>query len=321
MSETQPVPLRTLHAELTAEADSAELFARMATEWLTEARNELFGGLSAGLQDDQPPLPRGDPDPNAALPPPPVLGPPGGTWATLLVRRKPNSVWSTPSYSARNWRRLLSGLAKTYPYQVTLFMMPLDDTGRFSAEEPGSVTATVAVHRSHSSPRWVRFEATAGADTGWSGSAAVQRTWCDVLKSWATRFHACYGHITDDAGTHATALERAVTGGDWDPPLVPRCHEVLRGYSWVTICASELAARLGGAGALAASGAFDEVIELPEGQVFLRATPTLEEYQGESVRRVFQVLAPVLLTGRPNPDMLAGLRARLVMDADAADYQ
>jgi hypothetical protein len=92
-------------------------------------------------------------------------------------------------------------------------------------------------------------------------------------------------HITDDAYTYATALERAVTGGDYDPPLVPRCHEVLRGYSWVTICAAELAVRLGGAGALAASGAFDEVTELPGGQVFLRATPTLDEYQGEVVRR------------------------------------
>jgi hypothetical protein len=320
MSETQPVSMESLHAELTAEADSAEVFARMATQWLTEARDELFGELSAGLQDDQPPLPKGDPDPNAPLPPSPVLGPPRATWASTLVYRSPASPGTIRYYSARSWRRLLSGLAKTYPYRVGLYMVPLDDTGRYSAEEP-TVAATVAVYRSHSSPRWVRFEATAGADTGWSGSADVQRTWCDVLKSWATRFQACYGHITDDAGTHATALERAVIGGDLDPPLVPRCHEVLRGYSWVTICAPELAARLGGPDALAAFGAFDEVTELPEGQVFLRATPALEEYSGESVRRVFQVLAPVLLPGRPNPDLLAGLRARLVMDAVAADYQ
>jgi hypothetical protein len=239
----------------------------------------------------------------------------------MLVRRKPTSAGSTPCYSARNWRRLLSGLPKTYPYAVTLFMMPLDDTGRFTPEEPGTVAATVGVHRSYDSPRWLRFEATAGTDTGWPGSAAAQRIWCDVVKSWATRFHACYGHVSDDAYIHATALERAVTGGDWDPPLVPRCHEVLRGYSWVTICASELVARLGGAGALAASGAFDEVTELPDGQVFLRATPTLEEYQDEAVQRVFQVLAPVLLPGRPNPDLLPGVWTRLVMDADAADYQ
>jgi hypothetical protein len=306
--------MSALHAELTAAADRADAFADGAAQWLTKARDELFGELSAGLQDDQQPAPGEDPFA-------PVLGPPGATWATLLVQRTPNSAFSTPSYSARNWRRLLTGLARTYPYHVTLFMAPLDDTGRLGAEDDTTITVSMAVHRSQRSPQWVRFEATAGPDTGWSGSAAAQRTWADVVKSWATRLDACYGHITDDAHTYATALERAVGGGDLDPPLVPRCHEVLRGYSWVTICAPELAARLGGAAVLAASGAFDEVTELPGGQVFLRATPALEEYHGEAVRRVFDVLAPVLLPGRPNPDLLAGLRARLVMDADAADYQ
>jgi hypothetical protein len=314
-----------LHAELTAEADSAEEFARMATEWLTEARDELFGELSRGLQSEQPPVPEEE-DPSVPMPVP-VLGPPGATWATLLVQRKPypGSI-STPSYSARTWQRLLSGLAKTYPYHVALFMAPLDDTGRLGAEDTTVITTTMAVHRSDRSPTWVRFEAKAGSAAGWSGSAAVQRAWADFMKSWATRLDACYGHVTDDADTYATALERAVQGGDYDPPLVSRCRELLRGYSWVTICAPELAARLGGAYALAASGAFDEVTELPCGQVFLRATPALEEYQGEAVRRVFEALAPVLLPGRPNPDLLAdlgvaGLRVRLVMDADAADYQ
>jgi hypothetical protein len=305
-----------LHVELTAAADTADAFADMAAQWLTEARDELFGELSAGLQADQPPVP--EPDPSVPMHAP-VLGPPGATFATLLVQRTPNPVFSTPSYSGRNWQRLLTGLTRTYPYHVTLFMAPLDDTGRLGTKE--TTTVSMAVHRSHRSPHWVRFEATAGPDTGWSGSAEAQHIWVDVVKSWATRLHACYGHITDDAHTFATALERAVNGGDYDPPLVPRCHEVLRGYSWVTICAPELAARLGGAGALAASGAFDEVTELPGRQVFLRATPVLEEYEGEAVRRVFQVLAPVLLPGRPNPDLLAGLRARLVMDADAAEYQ
>jgi hypothetical protein len=314
MSGPQPAAGRLLHAELTAQAGSAAAFANVAAQWLTEARDELFGELSAGLQDDPQPVPGEDPFA-------PVLGPPGATWATLLVQRTPNPVFSTPRYSARNWRRLLTGLARTYPYHVTLFMAPLDDTGRLGVQDDTTITVSVAVHRSHRSPQWVRYEATAAADTGWPGSAAVQRTWADVVKSWATRLDACYGHITDDAYTFFTALERAVSGGDEDPPLVPRCHEVLRGYSWVTICAPELAARLGGAGALAASGAFDEVTELPGGQVFLRATPILEDYHGEAVRRVFEVLAPVLLRGRPNPDLLADMPARLVMDADAADYQ
>jgi hypothetical protein len=89
----------------------------------------------------------------------------------------------------------------------------------------------------------------------------------------------------------------------------------------VTVCAAELAARLGGAAALARSGAFDEVTELPGGQVFLRATPVIQDYQGEILLRVFQTLAPVLLTGRPHPMSPATDSGRLVRDADAADYQ
>ncbi|MGC1282944.1 MAG: hypothetical protein WA895_08420, partial [Streptosporangiaceae bacterium] len=77
-------------------------------------------------------------------------------------------------------------------------------------------------------------------------------------------------------------------------------------------------ARLGGAAALAASGAFAEVAELPGGQVFLRATPFIEDYQGDAVRRVFETLAPVLLAGRSRRPSRGG---RLVEDADAADYR
>jgi hypothetical protein len=58
---------------------------------------------------------------------------------------------------------------------------------------------------------------------------------------------------------------------------------------------------------------------LPGGQVFLRATPALSDYEGAAVRRVFGVLAPVLLPGRPGPAAVAGQHVRLVLDADAAD--
>ncbi len=58
---------------------------------------------------------------------------------------------------------------------------------------------------------------------------------------------------------------------------------------------------------------------LPGGQVFLRATPALEDYDGPAVQRVFGVLAPVLLPGRPGPAAVEGTLARIVMDADAAE--
>ncbi len=303
-----------LQAELTVRVDSADEFAQLAADWLTDARAELFPELSHGLQDEQPELPDDEEDPAE-----PVLGPPGATWATLARQRTPTpSDWGEPGYSARAWQRLLSSLARDYPYLVQIWMTPLDAAGQLSGE--GS-TASLAVHRSPAHPQWVRFEAKAGPGTGWPGSAPVQDTWASFAKEWATRLGACYGHISDDADIYATALERATQGAEVDPPAVPRCHQVLRGYSWVTICAAELAARLGGASALAASAAYQEVTELPGGQVFLRATTLIEEYQGAALQRVFGTLAPVLLPGRPDPDLLGALRARLVMHADAADYQ
>jgi len=138
--------------------------------------------------------------------------------------------------------------------------------------------------------------------------------------TWADRLDACYAHVTDDADARGTALEMATQRRGIDPPTVPRCREVLRGYSWVTICAPELAERLGGVPALTASGAFYQVHKLSGGQVLLRATPLLEQYEGASVERVFRVLAPVLLPGwaaKPR----APVGARLMLGVDAADYQ
>lgn len=39
---------------------------------------------------------------------------------------------------------------------------------------------------------------------------------------------AHYGHVTDDATSHGTALERAVLGVTAEPPAIPRCRDVLR---------------------------------------------------------------------------------------------
>jgi hypothetical protein len=152
-------------------------------------------------------------------------------------------------------------------------------------------------------------------------SPAVQDEWVSFAETWATRLDACYGHLTDDASnTLGTALEMATQTLGIDPPAVPRCHEVLRGYSWVTVCAAELAQRLGGAPALTASGAFYQVRDLPGGRVLLRATPLLEEYEGPAVERAFRALAPVLLPGRVDPKR-APLNARLLLGADAADHR
>lgn len=288
--------MSSLHAELAARPRSRADFARLAAGWLTDARRRLFADL----------------DP----------APPGAVWAQLRVQHQPQALGGTSApYTDRAWRRMLDGLDRAYPFHVTLAMTPLGPDGQ-PAEGPEAI---IAVHRSHRHPRWVRFEAAApaglGGRAGWAGSPGTQRTWAGFVREQAIRAGAHYGHVTDDANIGGTALERAIQGTTDEPPAVPRCQAVLRGYSWVTICAAELAIRLGGAPALAASGAFDEVRELPGGRVYLRTTAALEDFEGAAVRRAFGALAPVLLPGRPDPERASGMRARLVLDADAADFR
>jgi hypothetical protein len=304
--------MSNLHAELVAQPGSRADFARLARDWLTGARRVLFPDIDrrlgrGGTFAAEPPA-----DDDAPW------GPPGGAWARLRVQQQPHTLGGTVMpYSARMWRRMLDGLERSYPFHVSLELMPLGPDGRPVSPGPGAV---IAVHRSTTHPRWARFEAEAPPDlAGWRGSAPVQLAWAGFLKEQAMAAGAHYGHVTDDANIHATALERAILGVAAEPPAVPHCREVLRGYSWVTVCAAELAARLGGGAALAASGCFDEVSVLPGGQVFLRATPALEDYDGPAVQRVFGALAPVLLPGRPDPAAVEGTLARIVMDADAAE--
>ena len=306
--------MRWLYLELTGRADSAAEFARQARLWLTEARTGLFPELSRGLPD------------SAALRPyshdlDATVGPPRSTWAQIVVYREPAPFRGMRStlYAPRRWQRALDDLTAVYPFDIRLLMSPLDAAGRLI---DATVAVSAVVSRDHDDPRWVRFIMKAPASlTAWRRSARTGEDLIAFLDRWAGRLDACYGHLTDDADdTSGTALEMATQRLGLDSPTVPRCREVLRGYSWVTICSPELARRLGGVPALTASGAFYQVRALPGGQLLLRATPRLEQYKGAAVERVFRALAPVLLPGRAAADS-APIGARLVVGADATDFQ
>ena len=133
-------------------------------------------------------------------------------------------------YSARMWRRVLDGLERVYPFHVGLDMMPLGPDGRPVSAGPDAV---IAVHRSTTHPRWVRFEAEAPPDLiGWRGSPSVQLAWAGFVKEQAGAADAHYGHVTDDANIHATALERAILGPAASPrgwSTAGRCCAATRG--------------------------------------------------------------------------------------------
>ena len=315
--------MTNLHAELVlqpgSQPGSRGEFARLARAWLTEARARLFPELDTALDTAFSTLPgaagpSGEPPEDDDAP----WGPPGGVWARLVVRQQPQAIGGVSTrYSARNWRRTLDNLERDLPFQTRLEMMPLDGAGRPLSAGPPVV---LAVQRSQFDPRWARFEAEAPARlTGWADAPDWPRSWARFVQEQATAAGAQYGHVSDDATSHGTALERAVLGVTAEPPDIPRVRVLLRGYSWVTIVAAPLAERLGGAATLAESGAFYRVGVLSDGQVFLQATADLAEYEGAAVRRVFGVLAPVLRPGRPDPEAVSGGRVRLVLDTDAAD--
>jgi hypothetical protein len=278
-----------LRAELVTRSPGRDQWAELAAAWFTEIRTELFPEVDRGLRE--------------------------GARARLWVRHQPEPVGgSRARYSDQAWRRFLDSLATAYPYHAEL----LTEEPEWPHQGGGGVR--IAADRNHAHPEWTTLSVRAPWREPEVRPRTAAREWAEFIKERVIRSGADYAHVTDDPELNGgTALEDAT--GRSTEITVPRCCEVLRGYSWVTVCAPELGERLGGADTLAASGAFDEVVGLPGGQVYLRATPALEDYYDEAVSRVFRALAPVLLTGRPRRGSSATRLGRLVRDADAADYQ
>jgi hypothetical protein len=312
------VPVGFLRAEVVTWAPSPQQFAGSAAVWFTQVLEGLFPAFDQRLKAG-PSLPFDHvKDPSAPM------GPPGGAHGMIKVRtRSSRAGESWKRYTDSTWQRTLESLARSVPHQIQLTAEALDHRGLLVSPMENIV---VGVRRLPDDSGWACLQVQAArGDRGEPDAARPypdhdQRRWAEFIKEQAARFDACYAHVTDDpVNGGGTALENAT--GQRPDATVPRCREVLRGYSWVTVCAAELSARLGGPAALGRSGAFDEVTELAGGQVFLRATPFIQDYLGEILARVFETLAPVLLTGRPNPMSPVTESGRLVKDADAADYQ
>lgn len=96
-------------------------------------------------------------------------------------------------------------------------------------------------------------------------------------------------------GTEMTMLEADLLGR----PLasIPGGESMLRGFAWVTVVPGGIAVGLGGASALAATGAFHRVNRLPHGEVWLQATEHFDDWDDDSAAKVFSVLAPFLPAG------------------------
>jgi hypothetical protein len=301
---------RAMYATLIAETPSAEVFAAVSREWLAGALDEVFPALREGLRT-RPVVtlrPRSARDTLGA-----AWGEPGHILGELgIYQKRPGYGGREVVYSEQAWERFLVALAG-YPWVARIEIRPLDDRGR-----PGGYPPTeMRVARNVFSPAWATFTFSAPAeDTGWPQSAQTQDSWAEFVRRQAAEMGACAGSMTDDIGPSLSALQRATRNGG---PCLTASPEVLQGYSWITVVPAELAGKLGEARALTATGAFHEVSTLPNGALWLRATPTVDDFAGDRVRMVFEALAPVLLTG--TAEFAFGEKYRIVEGVDAADYR
>lgn len=119
----------------------------------------------------------------------------------------------------------------------------------------------------------------------------------------ASRHRPVFGHVSYGNNGTRTELERNLPRMVGNPYLTtPRWREFLRGYSWWTVVPGELLERVGGMAGLRDSGAFCEVLELPGGGAWLRATEDFADYDEAAVRRVWLALRRAVIPGTPKPE-------------------
>jgi len=306
------VLLRTLHGGLIARVISGEELAAVGGPWLQDVLTEVFPGLYDGLRTR--PVVRDKPRARSDIDTP--WGQPGHVLGVLRTyQSRPLVSGRDVVFSEKSWSRFLARLG-SYPYAVDVMINELD--GRGFPVHRGY--ASISIRRDHYLPEWCRFTFGANADdTSWPDAPEMQDRWASLVRRHAGAMSAYAGGLNDDIGWgQVTSLQRTA-GRDSLADLSTDFRAVLRGYSWITIVGPEPAARLGGTKSLAASGAFCEVAELPNGAVWLRATPTINEFTGEKIRAVFETLAPEMPTGIPQ--VWPSEAHRIVEGVDAADYQ
>lgn len=299
----------------TASADDAGL-RNLARAWFTDlpaaAVPEYWDALARAVPLDTGLL-------RAEMPPPwETQTPSGHPFATVTAAPRP---WRSPRASVYAPKRLdqvierIGDPAKR-PVHVRLSLGVLDTDGvpvaggdlvlGLDTSEEDPALATFSLFRDASRP------VTTFPDPAFDRCV-------DFLKGLCRAEDAGFAGAGDPAYVrHRTSLDAALRRAPEDS--LREARRYLRGYSWITVVPRELAARLGGADALTATGAFAEVEALPPGGVWLRATDRPDTYDAAAVRRVFQALAPVLPPGLPELDEL-GTAAWHVVPEDATAHR
>ncbi len=222
---------------------------------------------------------------------------PGDEYVTARVIRLRRGTTRVLSAKGMAWLR--AELA-TMPSEVHISFGRIDRDGEAMA---GPVT--LSIHPVEGSPGWLQLGGYL-RESAFTDPATQQKV-LTALLSFADRVNPGYGQIGYLRNDGATAIESVTdphapgfVRASRDPShTIGRSREVLRGHDWLTIVPAELAATLGGAPGLAATGAFAEVRALGGGGVALLATAGFEDYDAAAAERPFRALAAVLPPGRP----------------------
>ncbi len=267
--------------------------------WLDEGSRTLANDIREGLDSE--------PDPPWRVPDDPQMpwGPPGAAWGRFLVMLEradgpPRAIYKAAS--RRGWR-WLAGQLRRAPWMVSVTLNRLDDTG-----QPTSL-CLLDISAFSKAPGWIRLHTSVPARlfAHELHGTSHQRQSVAFLRSYANRLNPSYGQIGVSHNIGETTLEACLPlefGRNRPWNTIVESRQFLRGYTWLTIVAEELAARLGGVEAIAATGVFHEVIQLDAGGLWLRATEDFRDYGLAKAEQVFRVLAPVLRPGKPEPPML-----------------
>jgi hypothetical protein len=231
-------------------------------------------------------------------------GPPDGLWGFVAIARTSGGKYrrSPKVISQKNIDWFLGEL-KDPPQSAEIGIVTLDADGM-----PAETLLRVGFDYGDSqADGWLRLWSKANPDRrdGSHGASTAHDTAVAAfLRARAERANPSYGSIGDDArGWEKTSLESCLPMYIPTAERLPAGRRRLRGYSWVTIIATELVDIVGGVDGLRRSGAFVEVAPLADGGLWLQATDHLADFDAAALERVWLVLKPIIPAGMPrNPD-------------------
>ncbi|MFD1076680.1 hypothetical protein ACFQ29_25875 [Longispora fulva] len=238
---------------------------------------------------------------------------PGAAVAYVSIMQpftKDMSAWTEAVCTAESWEVFLERLGELPSTAAMEFVQYGPDGAQVPRSAP-SITATF----SDPYRRWLTLTLMIPGDHI-VGSPQMQRAVREQLRAFCGRWPVTYAEVSASAGPQATAFEQlypyrppTASYPSWAGPSlselarhdIERSRTWLRGYSWVTAFAPELADRFGGTQQLREQGAFVDVQQLDNGVCWLVATERYEDYGWPEAERVFEALAPGLPAGIPHP--------------------